>query len=113
MRTIQAPPLKLLNVLANANQGIEHVLKIHVTTEGMALLLCQTDKKDQPCGFRFLEQLDLKQRFTLLVQQRNDTNAAEGMPVYRQNGIKSWRRERDSNRRCLLSARNLFISQKA
>lgn len=73
-------------VVANANQVIEDELKILVTAEGDALMLCLTDKKDQPRVPRLLGQLDPKQRLTFeLVQQRNDTNAAELMRTCGEN----------------------------
>ena len=73
-------------VVANANQVIEDELKILVTAEGDALMLCFLDKNDQPRTPRLLGQLDPKQRLTFeLVQQRNDTNAAELMREHGEN----------------------------
>lgn len=73
-------------VIANANQVIEDELKVLVTAEDDALMLCLLDKNDQPRAPRLLGQLDPKQRLTFeLVQQRSDTNAAELM---REHGEK-------------------------
>ena len=98
MRTIQAPPFKLRNVRANANQVIEDELKIHATAEGMLYCCAKPTRKINLAHLDFVSN-STETALHSPVHQCNDTNAAEGMPVYRQNGINSWRRERDSNPR--------------
>ena len=73
-------------VVANANHVIEEELKILVTAEGDALMLCLLDKNDQPRAPRLLGKLDPKQRLTFdLVQQRKETNAADLMRAHGEN----------------------------
>jgi len=98
VRTIQAPPFKLRNVRANANQVIEDELKIHATAEGMLYCCAKPTRKINLAHLDFVSN-STETALHSPVHQCNDTNAAEGMPVYRQNGINSWRRERDSNPR--------------
>lgn len=84
--TVRRRRSNFYSVIANANQVIEDELKVLVTAESDALMLCLLDKNDQPRAPRLLGRLDPKQRLTFeLVQQRNDTNAAELM---REHGEK-------------------------
>lgn len=73
----------LYAVVANANDVIEEELKILVTAEGDALMLCLLGKNDQPRAPRLLGKLDPKQRLTFdLVQQQKETSAAELMRAH-------------------------------
>jgi hypothetical protein len=73
-------------VIANANDLVEEELKVLVTSDGDVLMLCTLDENNHPHEPRLLGKLDPKQRLTFdLVQQRQETDAAELMRVHGKN----------------------------
>jgi hypothetical protein len=73
----------LYPVIANVGDLVSDELKLLVTAQGNALMLCSLDDNDQPHEQRLLGELDPKQRITFdLVQKRGETDAAELMRAY-------------------------------
>jgi hypothetical protein len=73
----------LYPVIANAGDLVADELKLLVTAQGNALMLCSLDDNGRPSEQRLLGDLDPKQRLTFdLVRERGETDAAELMREY-------------------------------
>lgn len=95
-------------IVANANEGVEEELRVLLSSQGGALMLCRLSRS-RPSQPRLIGELDPKQRLTLdLVHERGRTDAADLMREKKEEGIlqTAW-----NNRLTVLAQLGLVIEE--